>query len=194
MNEHASTVEQDMSATNASPDDVLDFWSNAGPEKWWAKDDGFDAHINEKFETVHALAKTGQLDAWLKTPDDTLALVIVLDQFSRNLFRNDPRAFAQDEQCVAVVRDAMKTGIDRKMRTDIGTFIYLPLMHSENISDQEQCLRQMERLGLENETKYAKIHLDIIEEFGRFPHRNSVLGRTSTPEEQAFLNNGGFSG
>lgn len=176
------------------PNDVLEFWTAAGPEKWWQKDVEFDTKIKSVFGATHAAAKSGGLNNWLKTPDGTLALVIVLDQFSRNLFRNDARAFKQDEQCVSIVKSAMDSGFDRKMRSDIRMFIYLPLMHSEDISDQKLCVKEMMRLELANEIKFAKIHLDIIEEFGRFPHRNKVLGRTTTPKEQAFLDEGGFSG
>lgn len=178
----------------AKPEDVLEFWTKAGPEKWWSKDDTFDAEIKHLFESTHTHAKNGKLNSWLHTPDNTLALVIVLDQFSRNLFRNDAKAFAQDEQCVAIVHNTISSGFDRKMREDIGMFNYLPLMHSENISDQKQCVKEMTRLGLESETKFAIIHFDIIAKFGRFPHRNDVLGRTTTAEEQAFLDEGGFSG
>ena len=176
------------------PDEVMNFWAKAGSEKWWAKNDEFDAQIKQKFDTTHTYANTGRLDDWIETPDTTLAFVIVLDQFSRNMFRNDARAFAQDKQCVAIVRSAIANGFDRKLRSDIGMFIYLPLMHSENISDQEQCLIEMERLKLENEIYHAKLHLNIIKKFGRFPHRNSILGRKTTPEEQAFLEDGGFAG
>ena len=178
----------------ANPNDVLEFWTAAGPEKWWQKDIEFDVEIKNVFGATHAAAKSGDLNNWLETPDGTLALVIVLDQFSRNLFRNDARAFEQDEQCVSIVKSAMDSGFDRKMRSDIGMFIYLPLMHSEDISDQKLCVKEMTRLKLENEIKFAKIHLDIIEEFGRFPHRNKVLGRATTPREQEFLDEGGFSG
>lgn len=183
-----------MNMQNPLPDDVLNFWATAGPKKWWRKDNAFDAEIRTRFLKTHEKAQKNQLTSWLDRPDDTLALVIVLDQFSRNLFRDNPKAYSQDEQCLKIVHRAIKAGIDRKMRQDIGMFVYLPLMHSEVISDQKLCLVEMQRLGLENEAKYAKIHLDIIEKFGRFPHRNDVLGRETTKDEQAFLKNGGFSG
>ncbi len=177
----------------AKPEDVLEFWANAGSKKWWVRDNDFDTEIKHQFETTHEHAKNGNLTNWLETPDTTLALVIVLDQFSRNLFRDDAKAFAQDAQCVAIVQNAISNGYDRQMREDIGMFIYLPLMHSESISDQEQCVKEMGRLELEDQKKFAKIHLDIIEKFGRFPHRNKLLGRATTMEEQIFLNEGGFS-
>jgi len=176
------------------PEDVLNFWVDAGPKMWWQKDDGFDAEIAQRFGNTHDAAARGELDAWLSKPDAGLALIIVLDQFSRNLFRNDARAFAQDEQCLRMVKSLMSSGHDRKMRHDIGMFCYMPLMHSEDLDDQKECLAQMERLGLKDNVKYAVIHLEIIEKFGRFPHRNAVLGRQTTPDEQKFLDDGGFSG
>ena len=176
------------------PESVLDFWIAAGPKKWWKKDEQFDADITREFGGLHMQAATGQLDHWVETPEGALALILVLDQFSRNLFRNSPYAFAQDAKCVGFVNSVMEAGLDRKMRPDIGEFCYLPLMHAENISDQERCLSEMERLNKEGNIKAAKEHLDIIKRFGRFPHRNAVLGRETTVEEQAFLEVGGFSG
>ena len=173
---------------------VLEFWVQAGPKKWWKKDEGFDAEIARRFGGTHVEAANRLREDWLQTPDATLALIIVLDQFSRNLFRNSPNAFAQDEYCRSIVKSAMEAGTDRLTHEDINEFFYLPLMHSEDISDQKLCLSEMERLGKEGNVKAAKEHLDIIEKFGRFPHRNAVLGRRTTVEEQAFLDAGGFSG
>lgn len=183
-----------MSEDVTRPEEVLEFWANAGPKKWFAKDTEFDVQIKQQFGTTHDHARNDKLFKWLDTPDNTLALVIVLDQFSRNLFRNDIKTYAQDEQCVAIVHHAMANGFDRKMRHDIGMFMYMPLMHSENISDQKLCLKEMEHLELKEQAQYAKHHLGIIEKFGRFPHRNEILGRTTTSAEQAFLEEGGFSG
>lgn len=174
--------------------DVTDFWAGAGPKKWWRKDDQFDADIARRFGGIHMEASESLLDHWADTPDGALALILVLDQFSRNLFRNDPRAFARDDACVALTKKLMESGADRQMRSDIGVFCYLPLMHSEYLEDQDLCLREMERLDLPDNIKAAVEHRDIIEKFGRFPHRNEVLGRTSSAAEQAFLDGGGFSG
>lgn len=176
------------------PEDVLEFWAKAGPEKWWAKDGDFDAAIQKKFGKTHAEATIGNLDEWSKTENGSLALIIVLDQFSRNLYRDSAKAFENDDQCMHVVSRAMGTGQDRRMRDDLAAFCYLPLMHSESLADQDRCISEMVRLGLEEQIKYAIIHRDIIARFGRFPHRNSLLGRRTTSEEQAFLDDGGFSG
>jgi len=177
----------------ATANQVIDFWRSAGKEAWFTRDDAFDAKITEKFSTTHEAAMRGELDLWALAPDSALALIILLDQFSRNMFRNDARAFAADDKTLGIVNSMMAAGLDHKMPEDLIMFAYMPLMHAENLAAQRRCLAQMERLGLEKETEAAKIHLDIIEEFGRFPHRNAVLGRDMTPEEQAFLDNGGFS-
>ncbi len=180
--------------TRATPTEILQFWSAAGPEKWWKKDDAFDAEIRERFGETHAAATRGELDHWTDSADGTLALIIVLDQFSRNLFRNDPKAFAQDRACVKIVKNAMNAGLDRQVSDDLVAFFYLPLMHCETLEDQHLCLEQMKRLNIEGNIKAAREHLEIIDKFGRFPHRNTVLGRETSEEEQAFLDGGGFSG
>ncbi len=138
--------------------------------------------------------QAGDLDHWQDTPDGALALILVLDQFTRNLNRNSPDAYANDNRALAVAKAAIQRGDDQRMRDDISVFVYLPLMHSENIEDQRRCLAHMEATGLEGNIKAAREHLDIIERFDRFPHRNAVLGRDTTPEEQAFLDEGGFKG
>ncbi|MEE9315410.1 MAG: DUF924 family protein [Rhizobiaceae bacterium] len=174
--------------------DIADFWLTAGPKKWWMKDDVFDSEIAAKFSTTHRAAANGELDHWINEPDSALALILVLDQFSRNLFRNDTRAFAQDAACLTIVKTVMFKGFDRSMNPEIGPFCYLPLMHSETIEDQQSCLQEMRRIDQKDYIKAAQQHLDIIGKFGRFPHRNSVLGRKTTVAEQAYLDSGGFSG
>ena len=176
------------------PHEILDFWREAGPKKWWKKDAAFDAEIKERFEKAIGAGASGKFQDWEKEPDTTLALIILLDQFSRNIYRDDARAFAQDAACLGVTKRAMANGFDRKMPDDIGVFCYMPLMHSENLDDQEQCIVEMRRLKLSDNEKFAVIHRDIIRDFGRFPHRNAVLGRETTREEQAFLDAGGFAG
>lgn len=173
---------------------VLDFWLKAGPQKWWSKSDAFDAEIRERFGALRVRATHGDLDDWESHPDEALALIILLDQFSRNLFRNDAQAFAQDEKCVGLVERVMAAGLDRKMPPELMSFCYLPLMHSEKLDHQNMCVSQMERMEEAEQVKFAILHRDIIEDFGRFPHRNTVLGRVSTEEEIAFLEGGGFSG
>ena len=179
----------------ASAAQVNRFWSEAGPERWWKRDEGFDATIAERFAATHRAATGGLLDRWADgSPDDALALVLVLDQFSRNLHRDDWRAFAADPKCLSLVHVLLARGTDRAMREDIGFFVYLPLMHSEILADQRRCLHEMERLGREENARFARIHLEAIERFGRFPHRNAVLGRVSTQEELDYLAEGGFAG
>lgn len=177
----------------ASANEIIDFWRKAGPKAWFKRDDAFDAQIRAKFEPTYEAATAGKLDVWALAPDSALALIIVLDQFPRNLFRNDPRAFATDDKTLGIVNSVMAAGLDRKMPEDLISFCYMPLMHAENLAAQRRCVEQMERLGHDDTVKFAKIHLDVIEKFGRFPHRNAALGRKTTPEEQAFLNAGGFS-
>ncbi len=176
------------------PQDILNFWIDAGPEKWWRKDAKFDAEINSRFGALYEQACAGKLDNWASEPESALALIILLDQFSRNLHRNSPRAFAQDAKCAALVHQLIDAGMDRQMPEKIAEFCYMPLMHSEQLQDQETCLHEMKRTGKQGNIKAAKEHLEIIEKFGRFPHRNPVLGRDTTPEEKAFLDGGGFSG
>ena len=177
-----------------TPQDVLDFWLEAGPEKWWKKDAALDAAILEQFGETHEQAAGGALDDWENDPESALALIIILDQFSRNLYRNDPRAFAQDDKCLGVVKRLMASGGDRKLSLPLVQFVYLPLMHSENLDHQETCLAELTRLDLPLNVKAAIEHRDIIRDFGRFPHRNGVLGRKTTPAEQKFLDDGGFKG
>ena len=179
---------------NLQPEDILSFWRDAGPSLWWKKDDEFDAKITANFSEIHARASVGDLDHWAKLPNGALALIIILDQFSRNMFRNDPRAFEQDERCRAIVKEAMNSGVDRQVATDLSTFFYMPLMHSESLEDQKLCVQEMKRLGAKENIPHAIEHMEIIEKFGRFPHRNSVLGRETNSAEQEFLDGGGFAG
>ena len=177
-----------------TPDDVITFWRKAGRDKWFNRDDAFDAAIRDNFLSTYEDAHAGKLKDWQNAPETALALAIVLDQFPRNMFRSDPRAWQSDGQARAVARHALERGFDQQVPEDVRTFFYLPLMHSETLHDQEQCVALYEALGDENSLEYAKIHAEVIRRFGRFPHRNRVLGRETTPEEQAFLEAGGFAG
>lgn len=173
--------------------EILKFWSEAGPAKWYAKDAAFDAEIRTRFAATHEAAKAGERDGWAQTPEGALALVIALDQFPRNLFRDDARAFAADPKALAIANAAIAAGFDARIEPPMQQFFYLPLMHSEVLADQERCV-DLFAGGAEENRKYAIIHRDVIARFGRFPHRNAVLGRDTTPEEQAFLDQGGFAG
>ena len=180
--------------TTIEPADVLAFWRAAGPDKWYAKDDAFDAEIAARFGALWRAAANDGLASWETTPDGALALVIVLDQFPRNMFRGQARTYETDAVARAVADRALERGSDRMVPQLERQFFYLPLMHSEILADQERCLILARALGDDEVTKYAEIHTDIVRRFGRFPHRNSMLGRATTPDEQAFLDAGGFAG
>lgn len=177
-----------------SPSDILTFWRNAGSERWYTKDEAFDQELRDRFMAVWEAARDGKLGSWQNTDDGALALLIVIDQFPRNMFRNDPRAFSTDSLARDVATKVIKEGRDLRIEPALRQFLYLPFEHSEAMADQERSLALFRQLGDELTTKYAEIHADIIRQFGRFPHRNAVLGRSTTPEEAAFLKDGGFSG
>ncbi len=177
-----------------SPDDVLAFWRALGPKRWFVKDAAVDAEIRDKFQDLYTAACAGSLRDWEDDASGALALVIVLDQFPRNMFRDSAAAFAADPLARAAAGRAIDRGFDRQVSKPERPFFYLPFMHSEELADQERCLKLCQAAGDEGTLKYAVVHADIIRRFGRFPHRNAVLGRVTTPEEQAFLDDGGFSG
>jgi uncharacterized protein (DUF924 family) len=175
------------------PADVLAFWRDAGPKKWFAKNDAFDSEIRERFLATYEAAANGALSHWEMSPDGAYALIIVLDQFPRNMFRGDARTFAADPLARAVADRALARGHDRQFAPSERTFFYLPYEHSEDLADQERSVTLAQALGPRH-ARHALRHRDIIARFGRFPHRNALLGRTSTPEELAYLAAGGFAG
>jgi uncharacterized protein (DUF924 family) len=181
-------------AEAAGPLDVLAFWRVAGPDKWFEKDAAFDVEITRRFLDAWHAAVEGKLAAWEETPEGALALVIVLDQFPRNMFRGLARMYEADALARAVVGRALARNFDQQVPRRDRQFFYLPLEHSENLDDQERCVELARSYGDDEFTKYAEQHADIIRRFGRFPHRNAMLGRVTTPEEQAFLDAGGFAG
>ena len=174
--------------------DVLRFWREAGPERWFNKDEAFDRDIADRFAALHAQASAGELDHWAETPEGALALLLVLDQFSRNMFRGTAQAYAQDGKAREIASAAVDRGFDRQVDPAFRAFFYLPFMHSEMISDQERCVALCHALPDKDTLPYAREHERIIRGFGRFPHRNPSLGRHASPAEQAFLNGGGFAG
>jgi uncharacterized protein (DUF924 family) len=180
--------------TTATIDDVLAFWRAAGPDRWFARDEAFDAEIRTRFRATHEAAARGELGAWEDTPDGVYALMILLDQFPRNLFRGSPRAFATDAQALAIAQRAIARGFDKAFRPPESRFIYMPFMHAEDLAHQERCIALCEASDDPEGVKFAVIHRDIIRDFGRFPHRNPVLGRDTTAREQEFLDEGGFRG
>jgi uncharacterized protein (DUF924 family) len=176
------------------PDHVLAFWRAAGVERWYKRDDTFDAGVRERFLGLWQQAIAGELSSWEETDDGALALVIVLDQFPRNMFRDDPKAYSSDALALDVANRAIARGADRNLDPELVEFLYLPFMHSEHLTDQLRCVELFRHTAKPENLKYAEDHADIVRRFGRFPHRNRVLGRVTTPEEQAFLDQGGFSG
>lgn len=170
------------------PDDVLGFWfGESTPEQWFAKDDGFDAALRDRFGAAHDEASAGGLADWEASADGRMALILVLDQLSRNLYRGDGRAFAQDERARAVAHRAIAAGDHVFAPRERCQFLFLPFEHSEHLADQMWCEALFRALGDDYLTDYAVRHRVIIERFGRFPHRNAALGRASTAEELAFL-------
>ena len=174
-----------MAAT--APDEMLSFWRAAGPKKWFAKDDAFDAACVARFRAPWADGAAGRLAAWEEAPEGALALVLLLDQMPRNMFRGTPQVYASDPQARAVAARAIERGFDRRAETALRPFFYLPFSHSEDLADQERALQLYAALDDAEQWKWAKHHHGIVARFGRFPHRNAVLGRESTPEELAWL-------
>lgn len=172
--------------------DVVAFWRQAGASKWFRKDEAFDREFRERFLALHERAAAGQLAAWAQDAVGALALLILLDQFPRNSFRGSARMFATDAQALAVARAAVDAGLDQQIELPVRAFFYLPFMHAESLAEQDRSLALHQGLG--ELVKHALEHREVIQRFGRFPHRNPVLGRETTPEEQAFLDAGGFAG
>jgi uncharacterized protein (DUF924 family) len=184
---------------------ILEFWFGKPDEAdygksrkvWFTKNPEFDDEVRSRFLNVHNQAAAGELDDWNATPQGCLALIILLDQFPRNMFRGQPQAFATDPQALAYARHAVTQGFDKELPKLQRWFVYLPFEHSENLADQRQCVELCEQLGDEPEMReaidYAYRHLRVIERFGHFPHRNQILGRETTPEEAEFLKQRGSS-
>ena len=173
--------------------DVTGFWRHAGPERWFAKNDAFDAEFGTRFLTLHEAAARGELDHWAEEPEGALALLVLLDQFPRNTFRGQARTFATDAKALAIAHAAIEAGLDQKIDEELRRFFYLPFMHSESLADQERSVELNAALDA-NTQRFAVLHRDIIARFGRVPHRNKLLGRTSSADEQRFLDEGGFAG
>jgi len=177
-----------------TPDDVLNFWFvENGRDQWFGKEEAFDDEIHRRFAEVARRARDGMLERWVEAPRSCLALILLIDQFSRNLYRQSPLAWSADVHALAVVRLALEKGYDAELNNDEQAFMYLPFMHSEVLADQERSLELFRDLadgGNEfNQASHESAikHRDIIARFGRFPHRNQVLGRESTAEELEFL-------
>jgi uncharacterized protein (DUF924 family) len=176
-----------------TPAEILAFWRDAGPDRWYRRDDAFDAEVCWRFLDLWQGAAAGELSAWEASDDGALALVIVLDQFPRNLFRDDGRTYASDALAREVAHRAIERGVDARIDPVLREFLYLPLMHSEHLPDQLRCIELSRAAGHAENLKWAEHHAGIIRRFGRFPHRNRLLRRPTAPEEQSFLDEGGFS-
>jgi uncharacterized protein (DUF924 family) len=189
----------------SSPADVLAFWFGREGEpgygefrdQWFRKDEAFDREVTDRFGDLHKRAATGELDAWREGAESCLALVIVLDQFPRNMFRGDARTHATDEQALDAAKYTIERALDRELPAFQKMFLYMPFMHAESLEDQRRSVDLFEGLAAEpggpDVVEYAVGHRDIVERFGRFPHRNAILGRETTPEEAAFLTQPGSS-
>ena len=181
-----------------TPHDVVAFWRAAGPKQWFGSAPAFDAEIKHRFGALHRAASDRTLDNWSDTPTGALALVLMLDQFTRNLHRGSPLAFANDSAAQEIATGAVEHGYDLEVAAELQPFLYLPFEHSEDLSAQDRSVDlatgYRDRTGDEEPLKWAVHHRDIIRRFGRFPHRNDVLGRPSTAAERAFLKDGGFGG
>jgi uncharacterized protein (DUF924 family) len=176
------------------PAEIVSFWGEAGPDKWFEQDESFDQAIRLRFLPSYEAAANGELAAWEESIQGALALVLLLDQFPRNMFRGKARAFATDALARAVAVRALSRGFDQVTVVALRPFFYLPFMHSEAPIDQDRSVRLYEALGETEQLRYATEHRDVVQRFGRFPHRNRALGRDTTPAEQAFLEADGFGG
>lgn len=167
---------------------VIDFWfSELEPKMWWIKDSEFDANIERRFGRVHRQAMDGELYEWRTSPLGALAEVLVLDQFSRNIFRDKPEAFACDSQALVLAQVAVENQFDEKLSVVERSFLYMPYMHSESKLIHEQAITLFTKLGNKDNLRFEQRHKDIVDRFGRYPHRNKILGRESTEEEIEFL-------
>ena len=165
-------------------DEVLDFWFGLTPEQWW-RDEGLDELIRERFETLWEEQKTQPVETFLGSPRETLAAVILFDQFPRNMYRGHADSFATDHLGLAIAKEAIERGYDEGMSTAERSFLYMPFQHSEDLDDQQRALVLFTALGDPYLLRFAKLHHDVIERFGRFPHRNATLGRAPRPDEIA---------
>jgi uncharacterized protein (DUF924 family) len=172
---------------------IVAFWIEAGPKRWFAKEPDFDRDFRERFIALYEKAARGEFSGWLATATGALALVLILDQFPRNAFRNTPKMFATDAHARRAADAALTLGHDQAVAPELRMFVYLPFGHSEDLADQERAVALFTTLG-EEPVKPALRHREIIRKFGRFPHRNLILGRAMRAEEQLYLDEGGFKG
>lgn len=173
--------------------EVVEFWKKAGPERWFARDADFDARFRVQFLEQHLAASRREYEEWLCNAEGVLGLMILLDQFPRNAFRGSAHSYATDPLARHYAMRAIEEGLDLDLDMDLRPFVYLPFEHSEDLVDQERSVAMFQALGDAQSLDYALIHRDVIQRFGRFPHRNGPLGRIPTVAELEYLANGGFS-
>jgi uncharacterized protein (DUF924 family) len=177
-----------------NPQTIIDFWfKELTPQQWWVKDLKLDNVIKDRFSDIHKRATLGELESWRDTAQGRLAEVIILDQFSRNIYRDTPLSFASDPQALTLAQEAIRLNLDKELSIEMRTFLYLPYMHSESLLIHDIAMELFDIEGLEYNLDFEKKHRDIIERFGRYPHRNNILGRESTAEEIEFLKQPGSS-
>ncbi|MCW8864624.1 MAG: DUF924 domain-containing protein [Colwellia sp.] len=174
--------------------EVLNFWfEELSPAQWWQKDDELDKSIKAKFSALHHQASQCELFEWRQTAQGRLAEIILLDQFSRNMYRDTPKSFAQDPLALALSQQAIQMGADKALTAVERSFLYMPFMHSESLLIHQQACQLYKDNGIDSNYQFELKHLAIIERFGRYPHRNKILGRESTPAEITFLTQPGSS-
>ncbi|HUF45975.1 MAG TPA: DUF924 family protein [Aestuariivirgaceae bacterium] len=174
--------------------EVVSFWLAQTEKIWFSADPVFDAEVLSHFAELVERAKSGAFDHWADGAEGALALVILLDQMTRNIYRDSPEMFAADGKALAVAKGAIERGFDETLSTLKRRWLYMPFMHSEDLADQERGIELFAQSDISESLPFAVEHAEIIRRFGRFPHRNAILGRQTTPEEAAFLAGGGFSG
>lgn len=172
---------------------VVEFWKQAGPARWFVRDDAFDADMRTRFMDQHHAAARREYEDWLCSAEGVLGLMVLLDQFPRNAFRGSAHSYATDALARHYAMRAIEEGLDLALEPSLRAFVYLPFEHSEDPVDQQRSVSMFQALGDAQFLDYARIHQDVITRFGRFPHRNAALGRIPTVEELEFLANGGFS-
>lgn len=177
-----------------SPKEILRFWfQECSPEQWFQKSADFDRLIESRFLGIHRQAAAGELFQWRDSAEGRLAEILILDQFSRNLFRDDPRAFASDDMALALAQEALRGKHHLDLSVTQRAFLYMPFMHSESSAIHEIAMKLFSEPGMETNLRFEILHFDIIKKFGRYPHRNQILGRKSTPDEIEFLKQDGSS-
>lgn len=177
-----------MTNKNISPNDIIHFWfDEIAPKTWWQKDSCFDNGIKKRFGKIHAAAIQGELETWRLTAEGRLAEIIVLDQFSRNIYRDTQLAFAYDATALVLAQEAIRIGADQQVDFDKRSFFYMPYMHSESTHIHNTAIKLFAQAGAEFNYEFELKHKAIIDRFGRYPHRNAILDRESSPEETAFL-------